>query len=770
MDPEQNPPMTLNEAIKAGGKPAPPKTMQDALAQGGKPVSDPVSASAVQTPSMAPAPADMEPWYSGGNPNKPLDWLGTSPTGAAIPAEQLLRRALPSREIPGSVPVPIGGGGISVPAETLAGAGLGAGRAIEGLTKPGNLAMGLAASPLLEAGMTGMILKTLFSGQMLKSAYDQFMEAGKAQGPPREQTAGRVSAGIDALMSMMPWAKYMKGSDSGRPANVEQPPSAVIPPEAPPSAPLPTSMATPAPAMPPEAPVMPPLDIPAAPELPTMAQPPADFVFEPPEWLKRRNAETDAQIARIQHKFVGAKEKPEGGWDLTPESLKAESEAKAAAPVGALALVGQTQPMGQLPELPYDYIPENLPPMTRAQMKAERENGLMGRLMKSGGMRVDPLPDQMLISPKGKSGRFAPQKGFTTDLDDPVALRDAFPSWSDRQKLFNTSGKFGRAGGIGMDELPAWARENGYEGFKDAEDILEHLKDPARRHITPEQMNNPAGPAADREGWEAFLSEPELAYEDLPGVEHDLSFDPGRLGGEEGFARLRDQSKLGRSVEPEDFTYGFIGPDGKLYQTNDIHRAAMAKAMGMKTYGPDAFSRDMKDSELVRARNAPRDLQLETFAPLTDPQRRSVAGLAQTHAPSNFNWEVPPGSTAGKPYGYGLGDFLRAIEGEGGMSRIKDEKSGLFDFGNLAGVASLPKRGDNPLVNMAEKEPAKVDPIKEFHDQLVGIQNQTRQQAMDDLVKRVMSAPDSRISKRELLGLKKSKVQVPPEPSLLFKR
>ena len=132
MDPEQNPPMTLNEAIKAGGKPAPPKTMQDALAQGGKPVSDPVSASAVQTPSMAPAPADTEPWYSGGNPNKPLDWFGTSPTGAVIPAEQLLRRALPSREIPGSVPIPIGGGGISVPVETLAGAGLGAGRAIEG--------------------------------------------------------------------------------------------------------------------------------------------------------------------------------------------------------------------------------------------------------------------------------------------------------------------------------------------------------------------------------------------------------------------------------------------------------------------------------------------------------------------------------------------------------------------------------------------------------------------------------------------------------------
>lgn len=115
-----------------------------------------------------------------------------------IPAEQLMRKAQP-KEYSG----PVG--------EAFAGTGLGLTRLIEQLSTPKNAALGLAAGAAGSVGMPGFILNAGFSGKMLKDAYDQFMKETSPGTLAREKYADKITAGLDALMAVLPFTKANKG-------------------------------------------------------------------------------------------------------------------------------------------------------------------------------------------------------------------------------------------------------------------------------------------------------------------------------------------------------------------------------------------------------------------------------------------------------------------------------------------------------------------------------------------------------------------------------
>jgi GNAT superfamily N-acetyltransferase len=115
-----------------------------------------------------------------------------------IPAEKWMRAAQP-KESTG----PVG--------EAFAGTGLGIARLAENLSTPTTAAVGGLAGILGSIGLPGFLLTAGFSVKMLKDAYNELMKEAPPGALGREKYANKVTAGLDALMAVMPFTKANKG-------------------------------------------------------------------------------------------------------------------------------------------------------------------------------------------------------------------------------------------------------------------------------------------------------------------------------------------------------------------------------------------------------------------------------------------------------------------------------------------------------------------------------------------------------------------------------
>ncbi len=132
-------------------------------------------------------------------------------TSPLLHTEEALRSRLPKEEMQGNVMDfgPLSG----VSKEGLAGAGIAGARAVDTLSNPSTLALGGAAGALSTQGLPGMVVGGALSADMLRRGYNEYKNAS-ALPPgslPREATAGKMSAGIDALFAALPWLKDIPG-------------------------------------------------------------------------------------------------------------------------------------------------------------------------------------------------------------------------------------------------------------------------------------------------------------------------------------------------------------------------------------------------------------------------------------------------------------------------------------------------------------------------------------------------------------------------------
>jgi hypothetical protein len=660
-------------------------------------------------------------------------------TTPRIPAEQLLKTYMPpGQELPGSTP-PILGTDIRIPNEVVAGLGLTGARAIESMSSPLNAGLGIGAGLLGEIGAPGMILKGLFSGNMLKGAYDQFMKPGDPKAPLRERIADKGSGVMDALMALLPWKGDIKAGIRNRGVSAGRAPVEASVPGLPPPVPKaveptlqpPPPMAAPSPAVRPGPVQANPVEAVAVPKTPY--NPEAD-----PWYQKAVQDIADQETSkRAYQEALAARRTPPGGWENTPESVRAEATARQTAPVGDLALKGEAEQAGPLPEMrkPYEQIvaefAQNAAEMKLEQMKSDFLGGTGGlsgkaRSFDTSGMNVKATHN--LTQHDTGFGRINVRNAYQDILQgygatNPKRIGEALQRKSPRaNKVYNDL--LGRARKLALEDpdLKESARQRFLEQFSEADDSPEaiaafekhgpltgeegfaRISDKEDLRLNKTQLKI-LGSAKSRgsAGQTVFL--PNATTQSRSAMQNlremglvEYAVKEGHAGnwltekgkaqipsGEEGFARIKDEGDLGRVVKPEDFTYGFIGSDGKTYQIKGDHMQEMAKAMGKEPparYHLMDFEKDMGDSNIIRARRSPRTLVTQAFAPVTPGQRQSIAGMAKGVEPTNFNWETPKGKS---PWGFGLGEFLRAT-----------------DAGNLP-VAIETKTADNPLLNAVDE-------------------------------------------------------------------
>jgi hypothetical protein len=580
-----------------------------------------------------------------------------------LPAEKGLRAILPKEEVKTPPQMIAGPRGLGVrqidpnDREQAIGSLLGAARTIEQGSQRGTAALGAGAGLMSAAGLPGMVTGGAFSLDMLWNAYKNW-KASRQDDPnalPREAMAGKTSAISQAILAFMPWLKMGKEAMSIRKPSPVKASVPGLPPPVPKAAETtlqpPPPMAVPSPAVRPGPVQANPVEAVAVSKTPY--NPEAD-----PWYQKAVQDIADQETSkRGYQEALAARRTPPGGWVNTPESLQAEAAARQTAPVGGLALAGEAEQAGPLPAMrkPYEQIVAEF-----AQSEAER---------KLEQMKTDFLSGTGGMSGKGRS------------LDTSAMNAQAM------QNLTQHDTGFGRVN-----------VQNAYQ------DILQGYGANPKRIAEALQRKSPRANSVYNDllsrAKKLALEDPDLKesarkrfleqfseYDDSP--EAIAAFEKhGSLTGEEGFARIKDERSLGPRVKPEDFSYGFIGKEGQPYQIHGDHQVEMAKAMGQnpRKYHLLNFVNDMADSELVRARRSPRDMEVQAFAPVTPGQRGTIASLANKVEPYNFRWETPkklnPGQT---PWGFGLGEFLRAVDTE-----------------NLP-VAPEAKTTDNPLVKVADE-------------------------------------------------------------------
>lgn len=141
-----------------------------------------------------PYPVTQQAKESGSSLGNIWNSVKTAAGQPLVPLEQWIRRFQPKDSVG-----PVG--------EAIAGTGLGLGRAVEQLTTPTNAAIGLGAGLVGSVGLPGFALNALFSGKMLKDAYGNFVRETPKGAPGREGIANKVSSGLDALMAILPFTK-----------------------------------------------------------------------------------------------------------------------------------------------------------------------------------------------------------------------------------------------------------------------------------------------------------------------------------------------------------------------------------------------------------------------------------------------------------------------------------------------------------------------------------------------------------------------------------
>jgi hypothetical protein len=767
-------PRNLQEAEAMGGKPVVPRTLQEADAMGAKPVNQ----------------DNRSIWRKGWDfintpvPNvmKTVNSMIEKPL---LPAEQLLDSVLPQgREVSGSLPFL---GEMGLTNERLAGGAKTGARLVENLSSPKTLALGAGAGILSGMGSPGLALKMLFSGDMLKNAYQNWNRPDEPGTLPRERIANKGSAIGQGVLAALPFreegAALARGGAPMRNAlalkrwedwhrsrgAIPTPPPPTVPELLMPKAGDPL---TPTPGVRPE-----PSAAAARPVNPNIGLPQE----QQPWWTDYLAAiEKDRAWAEKTRLFEEAKSRR----TPPPDQPFAEAPPKPEVPVGELGLASDT-PANVAGELSGPPI-GTLQPPTNPLPSANQGPGLMKMLKTSGGISVDPVFRKTNTGIRGRK-IFEKGPGFKIDIHDANQIVSEFSPF-ERGKLFKTQG-----GKIKMDQLKTWAEAQGFTGIRDDAHVIDILRDRATRNITPAQWNSGAGRGVEvsddafAEGMAKFQERearnappPKPKWEDFTDADGNIDYaaadaaglrEPGMggFGDEGGFAVIKDD-RLGRKVLPGEFKYGFLGKNGSFYQIDKEHIPGMAEAQGKNphNYGDNEFMSDMSLNQAIRARKSPRNMIIHAFGKVTPEQRQAIASSAKGIGPTEFQWEVnsknvKPGT---RPYGYGLGDFLRASGGEEGFARIKDDSQKGFDFNS---VASEKPKSDNPLLDIVRQTTERPTGIQSVHDDLVKIQNEGRHSAKEDLFKRVMSAPDARVSKRELLGIGKKKPYAPVDPGFLFR-
>ena len=205
----------------------------------------------------------------------------------------------------------------------------------------------------------------------------------------------------------------------------------------------------------------------------------------------------------------------------------------------------------------------------------------------------------------------------------------------------------------------------------------------------------------------------------------------GKFGDESGFAdisRRKGRSVPGESVPFDDLTgQAWMMPDGSVVKVKD-HWTAMEEFLGKDT----ASFKDAADQGMIRIRKAPRTLDVETFAPEATPeQRQTLLKYARENPDIALTWEGKNKDFQSK-WGNDWDSLKKRLFGEEGFARVDKNQKG-FEF--------------RPM----------------------NVPGQSRTQVMQDLYNQILQAPDSNVSKRELLGMQTRKPAKAVAETPLFK-
>ena len=530
-----------------------------------------------------------------------------------LPVEELVEEKMPPGTLKAPVYVPgVGSAGVSIPGDVMEGLVQGGSRAISGASSPLSIASMIAMGKLFNApGMLGFLPKAVFSGLFGYEGAKQGYEAAKNPGSVREKTAGLTSAGINTILAALPMLAEFTGH-GGTPAKSASDPrgflsrfmgeeSPALKPQNPASTPGPIPTPTPEP-IGPAAPVQ---SQPAASQMP-LPQPPKPGGGQMPP-------------------------RGSGAWVTDPNYVPTTEPMGPPAPPQSPANPNVMLPVSQLPpstpwnELFGNSLGEAVPPPEEFPGMAKAEGALppvqtvppkfMGQTdnpLRVTGKEVAPIgsPKPTVPAPEvfmgaDMKGIAEPEVKIPSNIDtiskwvEPetpslASLRRRFqpdlstmPSFLHEMMKRRVKGKeyypeavqilgknianmiFG--GGRDAMDIHEWARNYEEHGIRDAEHLLQTLRDPKKRSRSGARMSK-AELLSDWEhekaawktewenglkesDWESIMEALRLADEENPGgsspdsstlsTEPPITRDPG----EEGFIRAAgDENRRPSSV------------------------------------------------------------------------------------------------------------------------------------------------------------------------------------------------------------------------------
>jgi len=565
---------------------------------------------------------------------------GNAATRPIIPAEETVRALLPKEEMKGPMMDygPLGPGGVNFQKESVAGGALAGARAVEGLTTPTTMAlmafMGLANKI---GGPMPMIAGGGFSADMLNKARKQFLREPQPGDLPREKTASKLTAGIDALMGIAPWLKLPGRSK----ATVSRETPVVPPPATPPMVP----------------------EIPAQAEVPVI-QPKPTGVLPPP-------------LIEPSEPWYAAKEKA----DLAKTTAFEEAKAKSVPPpwtnppkvpieqkIGPLGLGGKTpaDQIGKIHQTPKlvqldedIFVSENVAPeieqATDMRLKEIEEmfTGELGRLSKKG-RNIEGLKEMTYAGEQDVRDRGGMAFGA-------IRLKGAATPEIRHMK---------EAPGVIRDAIR-----------KDKDNPLYHR---VRGAVLRDIIHRYAGEIAELETKKTTTPFDEIFEEPVSKVE--------REPGEEGFAETNLKRRI-RGGTPTDLDNlrgsGWLLPDGSVVAVpshlESVGSFSEAKRQGLIRVG--AFPRDIYVEK--------------TVGKATDAQLSVLSRFKRNNPEKGLIWQdtvtpdlmVPENNT-----GWEWEALFKRLKNEEGFTRTKDERQSDMFSGGKPPVVSLPKEPEKMTI------------------------------------------------------------------------
>jgi hypothetical protein len=607
--------------------------------------------------------------------------------------EGLVRKAVPEEKMG-----PIG--------EGLAGAAIGGGRLVDTLLTPQNAAVGAVAGAIGSQGLPGMVATLPFSGMMLKNAYNEFMKQAEAEGLPREEAANKVTAGLDALMAVLPFTHRVKGPMRG-PSIMDS----LKPGRSKPAAPV-QEMPIPVPAIakPVEtAPVVAqePLSQPAPIARPPVSAETSYTAKEP--WYVARDRELAAKKAQEV-----VPEKPAPAVDPNDPLVGFDSYMRQTMPEETIGPKETPEELLRLIEETADVIPKaaGKPQFRSIPLETEAVN-----------------PYEFLAEYGGKIN------------PDKTAKYGRLTEWKEGLPKSIYYQIFSKKSPYSADEIVNFAAQND-QPWQTEDDLIAAFRDwgKSKKRITVKEQQEMY--EQERANWK----EP---FPEEPAPEEFFKFPKGqrpREPGEEGFAdispeRIKKLRTMGPSTDLENLkTAGWMLPDGTIVSVEN-HYHALKKALGLTRM---AKLKDASENGVIRVSKTPVAIFIEKTVDKASPEQLRVFATYKRNNPDKLVlWDDTykqgeqtlninrMDQAKGKLWGDEWEGLMRNLRGQEGFARIKNEDQKGFDFA----PTSIP--------------------------------GQSNDQATLDLINKILQAPDSNVSKKELLGLTKRKKGEEAEAPLL---